>query len=154
MTEFTPRAFAAFLRTAAVAVEATGHLVLDRAAAQIERTAKAKFGHYQPGAESYPAWAPLKEATKEDRARQGYPADEPLLRSGDLRDSTSRAVARDTAVIGSTSEIAVYHELGDAKLPPRPVFGPSAVENAKAIEASFGVGLVAAMASGKLLRRF
>ncbi|OND79020.1 hypothetical protein AQ938_07000 [Burkholderia pseudomallei] len=107
------------------------HAGLDRVAAHIERTAKAEIGQYQPAVGPFDAWAPLAEATKDDRVRNGFPEDEPLLRTGEMRDSISRRVRGLEAEIGSTSDKLVYQELGTANaahpIPPRPVLGPAAV---------------------------
>ncbi len=88
-----------------------------------------KFGHQQPG------WDDLAESTQADRVRQGYPADEPLLREGTLRDAYE--VWRDgpDVVVGVRPEsdqavIAEAQEFGTATIPPRPVLGPTAAEDA------------------------
>ena len=56
---------------------------------------------------------PLAESTVEDRGRQGFSADETLLRTGELRDSYhwEHVSARKTR-IGSDSNKALWHELG------------------------------------------
>ena len=50
------------------------------AARKIHSKTKAMFGHYQQGDGPFGAWPELKDATKEERVRQGYSANEPLLR--------------------------------------------------------------------------
>jgi HK97 gp10 family phage protein len=101
---------------------------LTEAAKVVQETAQAKFGEYQAAVNNFSAWAELAEATKTDWVRQGFSADEPLLRTGELRDSISYAVKGLTAVIGSTNDVMVFHELGTINMPPRPVLGPAAVE--------------------------
>jgi phage gpG-like protein len=85
--------------------------------------AKEKFGTYQH------EWAQLAEATQIDRGLKGFPINEPLLRTGELRDSIKFTVENGRAIVGSTSDIMVYQELGTAStgwsnkgIPPRPVF--------------------------------
>jgi hypothetical protein len=53
---------------------------IEEACVILERECKRVIGTYDYG------WAPLADATKADRVAQGYPADEPLLRSGEMRD--------------------------------------------------------------------
>ncbi len=72
----------------------------------------------------------------------GGPHEAPWLRTGTLRDSISATFDNATAVVGSTSPVAVDQELGTATIPPRPFFGPAgaslAVLVADEIAASFG----------------
>ncbi|QTD88738.1 hypothetical protein [Burkholderia anthina] len=107
------------------------HAGLDRVAAHIERTAKSEIGEYQPAVGPFDAWPELADATKEDRVRQGFAENDPLLRTGEMRDSISRRVRGLEAEVGSTSDKLVYQELGTANaaypIPPRPVLGPAAV---------------------------
>lgn len=118
------------------------HKAVDNACALIEKTAKSEFGHYQPQVGPFQGWAELAESTKEDRARHGYSDNEPLLRSGELRDSISRKVSLLEGEIGSTSEIMVYHEFGTTKIPPRPVLGPAAFSNKEKIKKIIGTAAV------------
>jgi len=92
---------------------------------QLEKKARKKIGEYQPG------WEQLADTTQADRLRQGYSENDPLLRSGELRDSISSEVGDMMVVIGSTDVNMVYQELGTDKIPPRPVFAPLVEENRK-----------------------
>ncbi|WP_042298954.1 hypothetical protein [Paraburkholderia kururiensis] len=107
------------------------HAGLERVAAHIERTAKEEIGKYQPQVGPFDAWPELADATKEDRLAHGFTENDPLLRSGEMRDSIGRTVRGLEAEIGSTSDIMVYQELGTVNaahpIPPRPVLGPAAV---------------------------
>lgn len=100
----------------------------------LEDKAKEKFGVYQDSEGTYPAWAQLKEATQRERVRQGYTANEPLLRDGTLKDSIHYSVTKlpkvVEAVVGTNNKIMVYQEMGTKDIPPRPVLGPTAYENA------------------------
>lgn len=126
--------FGAHLAELAIAEVEYLHHGLDHAAALIEREAKREFGHYQPETGPFPEWAPLAESTMEERARLGFSEDEPLKRTGELRDSISRAVHGLDAVIGSTSDLMIYHEFGTSRMPARPVLGPAAFRNRRAVE--------------------
>lgn len=108
--------------------------VLELTGDDILADVRATFGHQQEG------WPDLAESTQADRARQGYPADEPLLREGTLRDAYE--VWRDgpDVVVGVRPEsdqavIAEAQEFGTATIPPRPVLGPTAAEDAHKLPA-------------------
>lgn len=94
---------------------------------EIEETAKEEIGVYQPAYGAFESWAPLAEATKADRVRQGYSEDEPLLRSGELRDSIQSEVVGLAAIVGTKSEIGLWQEVGTSHIPPRPFIGPAYV---------------------------
>lgn len=94
---------------------------------EIEETAKEEIGVYQPAYGPFDDWAPLAESTKHDRIRQGYSEDEPLLRSGKLRDSIQSEVMGLAAIVGTKSEIGLWQEVGTERIPPRPIIGPAYV---------------------------
>lgn len=104
----------------------------------VERSAKAKFGDYQPSVGSFQAWAPLADSTKEERVRLGFTPDDPLFRSGGLKMSIGHEVWGLEAAVGSTSEIMVYQELGTATIPARPVLGPAAFESQRMAQMILG----------------
>ena len=86
----------------------------------LEKEAKDKIGHLQPG------WEPLAASTIEDKIKKGYVfnADyNPLYRTGELRDSIHHVyyAAGHTLFLGSDSDIMVYQEKGTKYIPPRPV---------------------------------
>jgi phage gpG-like protein len=108
---------------------------LEAVAERIEHTAREKFGHYQPEVGPFEAWQELAEFTKQDRVAKGFAENDPLLRTGELRDSIGRAVRGFEAVIGSTSDISVYQELGTNRMPPRPFLGPAVIQNEEGIRA-------------------
>jgi len=105
---------------------------------EIEETAKEEIGVYQPAYGPFNAWAPLAESTKADRVRQGYSEDEPLLRSGELRDSIGSEVVGLAAIIGTKSEIGLWQEVGTAHIPPRPFIGPAYVRKIDPLMESVG----------------
>lgn len=92
---------------------------------EIEETAKEEIGVYQPAYGPFDAWVPLAESTKAERIRQGYSEDEPLLRSGELRDSIESEVVGLAAIVGTKSEIGLWQEVGTSHTPPRPFIGPA-----------------------------
>ncbi|MBO0636475.1 hypothetical protein [Pantoea agglomerans] len=94
---------------------------------EIEETAKEEIGVYQPAYGPFDAWAPLAESTKVDRVRSGYTEDDPLLRSGELRDSIESEVVGLAAIVGTKSEIGLWQEVGTVRIPPRPFIGPAYV---------------------------
>lgn len=96
----------------------------------IVKQAKDSIGHLQEGAGPFSTWPELADSTKADKERLGFVFNEqynPLLRTGELRDSIKSTVTqlgKYTKVrVGSTSEIMVYQELGTAHIPPRSVLG-------------------------------
>ena len=115
---------------------------LDLCARLIENTAKEEIGHYQAEHGPFPAWAPLADSTMREKTRLGYTgrlsADDPLYRTGEMRDSIEHRTEDLEAEIGTDSEIAPYHEFGTSKMPPRPFLGPSLVRNKENIEKIIG----------------
>jgi hypothetical protein len=73
-----------------------------------------------------------------DRERKGFSEDDPLLRTGEQRDSYEHDIDGKIAYIGSTLDKALYSELGTSKEPPRPVLLPSVTTNKEKIEALIG----------------
>lgn len=106
-----------------------GHHALEKAAKVVKKRARAKLGEYQDQAGPFVGWADLAESTKSDRVAQGFPEDEPLLRTGAMRDSIEQTVADGEAQVGSNSDIAVYQELGTERIPPRSFLGGAAAES-------------------------
>lgn len=124
---------------------------LEKVAAHIEKEAKAKIGEYQGANGMHDAWPELADSTKEDRLRKGFTENDPLLRTGGLRDSISHETKLLEAQIGSTSDIAVYQELGTSKIPPRPFLGAAAFEAKDKIVAILGAATVAGIVGGNIL---
>lgn len=102
--------------------------LLEDAAILVRDRAVEKLGTYQPAVGPYPSWAPLSPETERIRESQGYTPNDPLLRSGEMRDSISYEVFPDHADIGSPLQKALYQELGAWNHPPRPFFGPVGLE--------------------------
>jgi hypothetical protein len=127
------------------------HAPLDKAAKVVQTEAKAIIGHYQNAAGPFAPWAQLAPATMDDRASKGFPEDEPLLRTGELRDSVERRVLDgSTAAVGSDSDVAVWQELGTAKIPPRSFLGIAAVHKGEQAAKIIGEGVVQKLVGGKV----
>lgn len=138
MPDLSLTQFAGLLTGMVSEIEHATHSGLEQAARIVEREAKAELGHYQQGAGPFPAWAELADSTKDDRVRQGYPENEPGLRSGDMRESIQHVVRGHTAHIGSDDEKLVFFELGTVKQPPRAVLSGSLIRKTDAVVQAVG----------------
>lgn len=128
--------FARHLGRLALIGEEVTHHITGEGAKLIQKDAKNRIGEYQDYAGPFNSWAELADMTKADRVAQGFPANEPLLRTGEMRDSIGVSCEGNKAVVGSASDIAMYQELGtdsngrsdNGGIPPRPFLGPAAFE--------------------------
>ena len=103
---------------------------LEIAARIIERDAKSEIGTYQrENVGPFEPWAELADSTKSQRVSLGYTENDPLLRSGAMRDSISHYIDGFDAYIGSPSKILVWQEFGTDRIPPRSVLGLAAHRN-------------------------
>ncbi|MDY7559965.1 hypothetical protein QN366_04815 [Pseudomonas sp. CCC3.2] len=143
------QSLALHMATAAVAEIAALEHGLEKCAKRIEKTAKDEIGHYQSGIGPFAAWAPLADSTETRKAEKGYPADSPLLATGEMRDSITRKTHALEAVVGSTDPKMVYHEFGTPKIPPRPVLGPALLRNKEFIKKTIGHAAVSGLIGGK-----
>lgn len=128
-----------------LAVKAAEGRALKKAALIVEAEAKREIGTYQGAVGPLPAWAPLAEATQADRVRQGYPADEPLLRTGEVRDSIGHAVGNGVAVVGSNSDKAVWQEMGTKTIPPRSFLAGALLRKLPEVKTAMAGEVVAAV---------
>jgi hypothetical protein len=103
-------------------VEEAREAALEVGAKMIKHEARRVIGTYDYG------WPQLAESTQDDRSKQGYAPNEPLLRTGELRDSINYTIVSPgkLAEIGSNNEIAVYQELGTSTIPARSFLAGSA----------------------------
>jgi len=129
---------------------------LEKAARLVEAEAKKEIGHYQDEAGQFAAWAELADSTKDDRVRMGYAENDPLLRTGELRDSIHHAVevtgpGQGDAVIGSDSDIAVWQELGTRTIPPRSFLGGALVRKSEQVAELLGEGIVKALVGNQVV---
>lgn len=85
----------------------------------------------------------IREAVQAELSHSpGSNHETPWLRSGDLRDSIVHEVEGDGAVIGSTSLVAVYQEMGTRHDQPRPFLAPAAATLGEAIAETIGKRVV------------
>jgi HK97 gp10 family phage protein len=132
---------------------------LENAAVVIEKCAKKKIGEYQDQAGPFAAWAELADSTLHGgfdelgrrfpgKIELGYATEDehnPLLRTGEMRDSIQHTVSGNEAQVGSNSDIAVYQELGTEKIPPRSFLGGAAAEKLDEVLTIVGEHAVAAL---------
>lgn len=132
---FSLGSFGAQLALMATAITAHEKKGLEKAAVIVETEAKRVIGTYDYG------WTPLAESTL---ARKS--ADTPLLETGEMRDSIEHMLAGRSAFVGTNSEIAVYQELGTAKIPARSFLAGAAIhkghEAAKAVASEIFMGMI------------
>lgn len=119
------------------------HYALDEAAQIVENEAKRVIGTYDYN------WVELADATKEDRIAQGFAENEPLLRTGELRDSIEHKVEGDTAHVGSDEDKAVWQELGTKTIPPRSFLKGAVTHKLTEIEQVIGRTMFAHLSSGR-----
>ena len=108
--------YAAQLRAAAASVKPLLELTLE-----FEMKVLALEARELPGA-GHPFWPPLAEVTEEEKARLGYGVPDPLLREGELRDGIEGGAEGSVGYLGNSDQKAVYHEIGTAKMPARPIY--------------------------------
>jgi HK97 gp10 family phage protein len=138
--------FIAHLAGASMRIERETNKALERAARLVEAEAKAAIGDYQPEAAPFAAWAQLADVTVAEKEKLGYaPPDNPLLRTGELRDSIDHAVGDKEAVVGSNSPVAEYQELGTRHIPPRSFLGGAAVRKGPEVAEILGSATVMAL---------
>lgn len=111
--------------TLTLEVEGALHEMLVVATKELLGETRKTFGEYQAGSGVYPDWPELAQATKDDRAAQGYTENDPLLRTGDLRDSYYAQVEGLQGGVGSDEEKALAMEVGDPRhnVPARSTLG-------------------------------
>lgn len=140
----SPGKFAAYFTRTLEKEVAFIDLSLKKIGKIVTKKAKSEFGEYQPTTGPFSQWPQLADATQRERIELGYTPNDPLLRSGDLRDSISYVVdLKDLSVyIGSTSDIMPDHEFGTVRIPARPVLGPALFTEKKKIKEVIAAGFV------------
>ena len=104
----------------------------------VKTEAKAEIGNYQDQVGDIVGWAELAQSTKDDRVRQGYSENDPLLRDGTLRDSIESKVEMPTPSIGvvqtgSPLAVAEWQEMGTKRIPPRSFLAGAIVRKVPAL---------------------
>jgi hypothetical protein len=145
-------AFGEHLAEIAVLEEVFIKKAVSHCAKLVEKEAKAEIGTYQEQAGPFIAWPELAESTKSDRVNQGYPEDEPLLRTGEMRDSIGTTISTDgmEAQIGSNDDKAVWQELGTEHIPPRSFLGGAMVRKLPEIKETLGRAVYSALIGEKV----
>jgi hypothetical protein len=129
--------FVAFLAGVSASMPVARRKALEIGCQIIETEAKRVLGTYDYH------WPELADSTKADRVHQGYPANEPGLRSGEMRDSIEHVV-RDIGFletegqVGSNEDKAVFFELGTSRQPARSFLVGAAMKKSDAVEAAIG----------------
>ena len=132
---FTPAEFAKHLEDTAKKlggvehVESMFHGAMVRACVLVQGEAQKRIGTGHRAVGPFPAWAPLKPATQDDRERKGFARNKPLLRTGELAGSIEFKIEGHTGHVGSNDPVAVYQELGTARIPARSFLGAAAFIN-------------------------
>jgi hypothetical protein len=118
-------------------------------AAMITSRAKSLIGTYS----AVPAWPELAQSTQQAREKKGFPANEPLLMTGELRNSIGFSIEEPgkLAIVGSTSDIAVYQELGTSHIPPRSFLVSAAMMEEKRAKKAAGAVMADALVGSRLL---
>lgn len=151
---FTLDEFAHFFTAeiAAHRVKEANAVALETVAKMIEAEAKRAIGTYLFD------WPQLSEATQADRERKGFAPNEPLLRTGEMRDSISHQIIEPgkLAEVGSTSDVALYQEMGTSTIPPRPFLLPSVLylegPIKKVVSEIIGSAIAGASIDGEILK--
>lgn len=136
-------AMATHLAVRAAQVGAALQAGLDGIGQGLEDTMRGKIGTYQPASGPFVSWAPLAQATLDRKSAAGYAIPEPLRETGELERSFRHDVEGLTLIAGSTDPKMIFHEMGTANMPPRPVVGPAAFENREAIRALAAAAVLA-----------
>ncbi len=153
MPEMSLSGFIAHLAGFQLRVAEAEHKALEHAAKLVADEARREVGTYQDAAGPFAAWPELADATKADRLRHGFSENDPLLRTGEMRDSIGHAIGDKEAAIGSNNEKAVWQELGAAKIPPRSFLGGAAVRKAEDVARILGAApVIALVGSGAVSR--
>lgn len=114
-------AFVEFLATRPAAVEQAQRKGMEAAGKMLVRECQAMIG------EEIREWPALAQSTVEEKQRLGFtgrvsPTD-PLLRTGQLRNSISSQVETGKLVLGSDDPVAPFQEYGTSRIPPRSFIG-------------------------------
>jgi hypothetical protein len=110
----------------AIGLDEIGELASTMAAAYI--------GTYQQG------WPQLAESTITSKAAAGFAVPDPLLRTGEMRDSIKHEVDPILleVVVGSNDKRALFQELGTSRIPPRPFLSLAMTQSMPFAAETFG----------------
>ncbi|SHG91883.1 hypothetical protein [Bradyrhizobium erythrophlei] len=114
MKEFSLLGFIEHVAVMGLEVEHANHHALEEVGKLVTKEVYRVIGTYDYG------WPELAPSTQDDRESHGFAPDEPLKRTGEMRDSVWYKVGHDEVTVGTDSQIAVWQELGTSRIPPRP----------------------------------
>jgi hypothetical protein len=100
--------------TLGVEVEHHQHHGLEQVGKLVTKEVYRVIGTYDYG------WPELAPSTQSNRESHGFAPDEPLLRTGAMRDSVWYTVGHHEVTIGTNDQRAIWQELGTSRIPPRP----------------------------------
>lgn len=140
--------FTAFLAGVAERLPAAKRAGLDAGAAIIIAETDREIGNYQPAEGQFPGWPQLAASTLRDKRRLGFsPPDNPLLRTGAMRESIQREIiSDDEAIVGSPDQVAKWQELGteqdgEEHIPARSFLARAAFRRAPEVAEAVGRGV-------------
>jgi hypothetical protein len=113
MQTHTLQSFANLLTQMAANMPTAQHHAMEQACQVVETEAKRVIGTYDYG------WPQLAASTQADRVSKGFSANDPLLRTGEMRDSINHVSSPVEGRIGSNDDKALWQELGTRTIPPR-----------------------------------
>jgi phage gpG-like protein len=111
------------------------HAIVARACEMVCAEAKRVIG------EGYPEWPALSPETLAHKMGKG-----PLLETGELRASIEWNAEGNQGFVGTDNEKGLWHELGTAKIPPRPFLMGAAMRMEPLIHAMAAKAVVAVIA--------
>jgi HK97 gp10 family phage protein len=141
--------FVAHLSTIEADLELAREAAVVKGCQIVQKEAKAVIGTYKDGC----GWPRLAPATQDDRVQKGFPPNEPLLRTGSLRESIESTApvyegAEVCGYVGSNHPHAIYNELGTAKIPPRSFLGGASRAKEHEVQQAMGRMVEAAFVQG------
>jgi hypothetical protein len=130
----TPEEFEKALSAQIKTVRPRLEIGLDKVGELASTMAAAYIGTYQQG------WPALAQSTIKDKEAQGFEVPDPLLRTGEMRDSIRHEVDPITLelVVGSDDKRALWQELGTVRIPPRSFLGLALEHSMPFAEETFG----------------
>lgn len=144
--------FGRFLMRAGMAAHEANEKGLRKAAGIVQKEAKAEIAHYQEAAGPFQKWPMLADSTIAEKIAKGYASEDehnPLLRTGEMRDSIEVRVEHDEAVVGSDDPVAVYQELGTPNaahpIPARSFLGGAAFRKSEEAAKAYAATVVGAI---------
>ena len=148
MTVHTPAQFAHLLMNMVAHLPMAEHAALEHACVIVETEVKRVHGTYDYG------WPQLAESTQARRDKAGYPPNEPLLVTAELRESYGHKVVHTgrhlEGTVGSNEDKALWHNLGTARVPARPTLVPAALRKRHEIEHAVGRAMHGFLSTGKV----